>query len=189
MDPIHSGSTTQLENQRCVFPVSQWKSDENQSYGDVKVFGKDDLLHGQERSAIELNERLQAAWAVVLRFYVVNDIVSFAIISDSQDYLCNVEPPRPRIHHERTTKIVSYDIPNHAQLRDVHVASSKIWEQRDWAHGQVNTAIHFFERHYPQNAGAKQPEAPYEEALKGGHMSRDDFLAVVSPFNSVETEC
>lgn len=97
----------------------------------MKIFGKDDLPDRQDRSAIELNERLQAAWAVVLRFYVVNDIVSFAIISDSQDYPCNVEPPRPRIDHERTTKVVSYHIPNHAQLGDLHVVSSKIWEQRD----------------------------------------------------------
>lgn len=188
MDRNLPGSITQLENQPCIFPVGKWRFDENKSYGDIELFNKDDLLFRLERSASELNEKLQIAWAVVLRFYVVNRIISFATISNSQAYLCKVKTPRLRINHKPTAQIISYDIPNQARLRDVYMVSSKIWEQRDWANGQVNTAIHFIKSYCPQDAVDEQPEDPYCEALKEGYTSINGFIAVVSPLYSDEVE-
>ena len=181
-----SGSVMHLENQRCIFPVSKRKSNEHYSYGHVKVLTNGDLPPKQEKTPTELNGALQIAWAIVLRFYTVNEIVSFAVISESHDHWSNGKLTRWRIHPKRMVNIVSYDVPDRARLCDVDIASSKSWERTDWVDGQVNTAIHFLQFHFPQSSGENVPKGLHDETLVDEHILSS--IAVLCPQTHIKTD-
>lgn len=154
MDQNRSGSSQVFVHQHCAFPTITRASGKTSSYKTVNLSDDGSISEQGGWGDAELEKELLTIWAILLRFYVVNDIVAFlsiAPIADdtpkdvTKDAQLEGALQRSRIH-------LCYDIPDHIRLCDVKVAFKDSYKTGE-INATVNTAVAFSKRSCSNRAG------------------------------------
>ena len=165
MDGMPWKGLTDFQRQRCLFPVSARESCESRHYNKIKIYDKDDRPISLLGNARELRIVVQAAWAVLLRSYVLNNIVSFVLISRSKDSTCDVDENGPLENLRVPDQVFYYDIPDHTRFCDIRTASSRLCSGEECKTGAVNTALIFSQESFPATVQWNEPTNHSGETL------------------------
>ena len=171
MDQTWSDSSQAFVQQHCAFPTISRALGKTLSYKTVRIFD-DDSVSGQEGPGnAEFRKGLLPIWAILLRFYAVNDIVAFLSIVTIPD-----ESPKNAIKDaesktaSRYSRIhMCYDIPDHIRLCDVKVASRAFYKAGE-KNATVNTA---FACSNPPSSGTAGVAGFIEDLLAERHVCLD----------------
>lgn len=138
MDQTWSGSSQVLVRQQCASPDISRESDKTLSYRTVNLLNDGSILKQGNCGNAELREGLLTIWAILLRFYTVNNIVTFLLIAAIPDHFPSdvTTNGEPKAVPQCSRTQVYYDIPNHIHLCDVKVASNEFHKS-----GETNVTV------------------------------------------------
>lgn len=144
MDQTWSGSSQVFVHQHCAFPTISRASGKTLSYKAVKIFDDGSIFEQGGWDNAELEKGLLSIWAILLRFYAVNDIVAFLSIAAIPDDLPkDVTKDAKSKGASQCSRIhLCYDIPDHVRFCDVKVASKESHKSGE-IDATVNTAVAF----------------------------------------------
>ena len=142
MDQTWSDSLKVSPQQHCVFPVISRASGKIPSYKTVKIFDDGSIAEQEGHEFADFKRCLLPIWAILLRFYAVNDIVAFlSIVAFPDNSPKNVaEDAKSKVASHYSRFHMSYDIPDHIRLCDVKVGS-KAFHKSGEENATVNTAV------------------------------------------------
>ena len=130
--------------QHCRFPTSARRRAEKSCRKDVGIFDHKDLSTGWKKHSEPLGDLVQAAWALLLRSYVRNDSIYFAVLFTSSDGgNCTKDKKQTFLHGDDETLMLQYQFSKHVQLTDIHPVGSRKCRREGLDHGHINTAINF----------------------------------------------
>lgn len=131
-------SPADLMLQCCHFPTPAKRQTERQHYKTMSIFDREEPFAGRELNI----EIIQAVWAILLRSYTRNPIVSFAVYSDHRDG-CSADLKNKEISFSATTGalIVQYELFEGCQLKNINGSRSKKFIGRVLGDSQINTAV------------------------------------------------
>lgn len=144
MDQTWSGSSQVFAPQHCAFPTNSRASGKTLSYKTVKIFDDGSILKQRGWGNAELEKGLLTIWAILLRFYAVNDIVAFLSIAAIPDDLPKdvTKDAKSKGASQYSRIHLCYDIPDHIRLCDVKVASKESHKSGE-IDATANTAVAF----------------------------------------------
>lgn len=178
MDQTWSGSSQVFVHQHCAFPTISRASGKTLSYKTVKIFGDGSIFERGWGNA-ELENGLLSIWAILLRFYAVNDIVAFLSIAAIPDDLPKdvTKDAKSKGASQYSRIHLCYDIPDHIQLCDVKVASQAS-HKSGGIDATVNTAVAFSKPLSSDTAGLA---SVLRDLLAERHVCLDHFR-LFSPY-------
>ena len=143
MDMIPEQLPEDILPQHCRFPTSARRRAEKSCGKDVGIFDHKDLSTGWKKHSKPLEDLVQAAWALLLRSYVRNDSIYFAVLFTSSDGDTCIKDEMQTSLHGDETLVLQYQFSEHVQLTDIHPVGSRKCRREGLDHGHINTAINF----------------------------------------------
>ena len=177
----HENNSHHLRH-RCHFPVSRARSFDGElssRYCHMPICS-DGTKWGEEQQAHMRNpptEVLLFAWAVLLHKCIGSEVVSFAVIRDSEnkdDLALKEHSSYGREGLDRSdVTIVRYQISGDTTLKDVYQLSSEPWRAGVLSReGAFNTAVHISGELSSTNGGQEDAEG-YNLSVQWGKCSKD----------------
>ena len=138
-------SLEDLNFQHSHFPTSARRDIEHDHYEAITVFNDGDFRAGPGKKFEPLEELLQAAWAILLRSYLQDDMVSFAVLSACQNAgYSNQQNKKISLSEDSEISVLQYHIHEKCLLKDIHAATC--WKSTSQVLNgtQINTAVNFW---------------------------------------------
>lgn len=174
MDQVVSGFSQVVVPQHCAFPTISRASGKTSSYKTVNISLEDgSILEQGDWGNAELEKGLLTSWAILLRFYAVNDIVAFLTIAAVPvDVPKDVTEDAESKGASQCSRIrLCYDIPDHIRLCDVGIASKESHDSGE-INATVNTAVAFSKTPYSHTAGLA---SVLKDVFAGRHVCLNSF--------------
>ncbi|KAL8726064.1 MAG: hypothetical protein Q9166_006943 [cf. Caloplaca sp. 2 TL-2023] len=129
--------------QHCQFPTSTKKLASKHQYRNVALSTMEKVAHAWDKDYRSQKERLRAAWAILLRCYTRNDVVSFAELSMSFEGTGPEEQQESIAGGQADVVAWQYDIPDSLRLDNVRPHRRDSCTVENLKGRRVNTVVLF----------------------------------------------
>ena len=137
--PKHSPE--ELVLQHCHFPTSRRRQIKADLYHCVTVFDDATIWTALGKSLECLEDLILAAWAILLRSYLRNDTVTFAVFSEDQP-CCDQKISNGTALRANTEAIVlQYEVADQCQVKDIHATACWKSNREVLETAHINTAV------------------------------------------------
>ena len=133
-----------LLHQHCHFPTTIRRSLKESHFRAIGVFDQKDSLTSWERDCQRLRDSVLNAWAILLRYYVRNDIVAFLTFSNSPGHY-GIGDPRSKSCFGEESEIVmlQYQLHDNLQIHEIRPSKSTKCTNPDMEDVRINTVVRF----------------------------------------------
>jgi hypothetical protein len=146
--------------QQCHFPTSARKDGAKVCYETVTVVDHEEFSANCGEPLGSLEELLQTAWVILLRSYVKDDLISFAVLLPRQN-VHDLKYPAGETSFSAPNEalVVQYQVSEKCLLKDIRPAAC--WKSSIMAliEAQINTAVQFVNPVFVRN-GERRGELP-----------------------------
>ena len=134
--------TIDFELQDCLFPVLTRRSSNDCSYKTISLFDYDSHIKPLGKETSGCTRGLLASWAILLRFYLVRDTVSFVCTSKANTNARELKTQRPLQDGHDNAEVLYFDVQDQDRLCDVKNVSTKLLMPGESPVNRINTAVH-----------------------------------------------
>ena len=128
--------------QHCRFPTSPQRDIGSRLCDSVTVFHDDTILPALGGSFEFSKDLILAAWALLLRAYLRNDFIAFAVLLDDQASCCYQNDTNGTSFNANTeASVLQFQFADHFQVKDVHAAVYRNSSRQVLKTNHINTAI------------------------------------------------
>ncbi|MCJ1404222.1 hypothetical protein MMC11_007447 [Xylographa trunciseda] len=128
--------------QHCRFPTSPRRDSENPFYEFVTVSDDNTVLPGLEKSSEHSTNLVSAAWAILLRAYMRNDTVTFAVLSDDQICCCYQSNSSGKtLGADAAVSVLQFQFADECQLKDIRATARWNSVRQVLKTTHINTAL------------------------------------------------
>lgn len=131
-------------HQHCHFPTAvRWDMNKFR-YRTIGIFDREDTITGWEHDRQSLRDLVLNAWAVLLRYYVRNDIVTFLTLADSLGHHDIGSTKSESCYGEDTEAMVlQYQLLGNLLLQDIRTSESTKCTDHEVGDARINTVVRF----------------------------------------------
>ena len=133
-----------LLHQHCHFPTAIHWTLKGSHFRAIGVFDQEDSVTAWERDPQRLRDSVLNAWAILLRYYVRNDIVAFLTFSNPPGYhdLGDAES-KPYFGEETEVMVLQYQLLDNFQVHQIRPSESTKCTNHDMGDVRINTVVRF----------------------------------------------
>lgn len=131
-------------HQHCHFPTTiHWALKESH-FKAIRVFDQEDSVTAWERDPKRLRDSVLNAWAILLRYYVRNDIVAFLSFSNSPGYhgIGDAES-KSSFGEETEVMVLQYQLLDNFPIHEIRPSESTKCTNHDMVDVRINTMVRF----------------------------------------------
>ena len=133
-----------LLHQHCHFPTATRRTLKESHFRAIGVFDQEDSVTAWERDCQRLRDSVLNAWAILLRYYVRNDIVAFLTLSNSLGHHGIGDAKSKSCFGEETeTVILQYQLLDNLQIHEIRPSESTKCTNHDMGDVRINTVVRF----------------------------------------------
>lgn len=136
MDLRVNGSLELPTLQSCNLPILT-KDGDTGHFEAIPIFDYEHLCPDLTRIHDSGEHLVKAAWAVLLRIYIQDDIINYALLSDGQQGASTEVPHNGKAE----VFVVQYRLHNSCQLKNINVAACHHYPRQALKKTPINTAI------------------------------------------------
>ena len=138
-------------HQHCHFPTAIHRTLKESHFRAIGVFDQEDSGISWERGPQRPRDSLLNAWAILLRYYVRNDIVAFLTFSNPPGHhdLGDTES-KPCFGEETEVMVLQYQLPDNLQVHQIRPSESIKCTNYNMGDVRINTVVRF-SRYYAES--------------------------------------
>ena len=171
-----------LLHQHCNLPTAIHRTLKKSHFRAVGVFDQEDSVTAWERDCQRLRDSVLNAWAILLRYYVQNDIVSFLTFSNPPSYHGIGDAKSKSCFGEETEIVMlQYQLIDNLQIHQIRPSDSTKCTNHDIGDVRINTVVQF-SRCYAKSTLQRtelhpiSPRAEEASAMKNVRLDFPNFL-------------
>ena len=136
--------TKPILHQHCQFPTAVRRDMKESQYKTINIFEREDTITAWQQDRQTLREVVLNAWAVLLRYYVGNDIVAFLALTDPQGHYDVGSTESESCFGEDTEAVVlQYHFFDNLLLHDIRAIESTKCTGYEMGDVRVNSVVRF----------------------------------------------
>ena len=133
-----------LQHQHCHFPTAIRPTLKESHFRAIGVFDQEDSVTVWERDCQRLRDSVLNAWAILLRYYVRNDIVAFLTFSNAPGHHGIGDAKWKSCFGEETEiAMLQYQLLDNLQIHEIRPSESTKCTNHDMGDVRINTMVRF----------------------------------------------
>ena len=131
-------------HQHCHFPTAVRRDMKESQYKTIGIFDRGDTVTAWRQDRQPLRDLVLNAWAVLLRYYVGNDIVAFLTLTDSQGhYGVGGTESKSCFGDDSEAVVLQYHFFDNLLLHDIRAFESTKCTEYEMGDVRINTVVRF----------------------------------------------
>ena len=176
-----------LQRQHCHFPTAIRRTLKESHFNAIGVFDHEDGVTPWERDCQRLRDSVLNAWAILLHYYVRNDIVAFLTFSNSPDHHGIGDAKwKSCFGEENEIVILQYQLLDNLQIHETRPSKSTKCTNHYMGDVRINTMVRFsrsYAKSSLQRTGIHSISTRAEDALAMKNVRLDFTNVLCSPRN------
>lgn len=129
-------------HQHCQFPTAIRRDVKNIKYRTFPIFDRENAVVARKQDSKPLRPLILNVWAILLRYYVRNDVVVFLLFSASLGHCCigSIET-KSCCGDETEAALLQYELSDNLLLREIRASESTRYTYQETENVRASTAV------------------------------------------------